>query len=219
MILKTPNCPQTTDDLRTHLSSVLKDFDAEDTIEFCQWTTTDRSNLISCKETMNDYIDIIEEQLQKLTTHSYIAKSQSRYLKFRKENLEQSEALSLGNFAENYKFVVQDKVQGFHWTNLQCTLHPVVVYFKDGLKVCHKSCCFITDDNCHDVATVHQVQELVINDLKLAIKDLKSIEYFSDGCAGQYKNRSLTAKWSFFAMSHGKQPDRTHECTAEKNER
>ncbi len=65
----------------------------------------------------------------------------------------------------------------------------VVVYFKDGLKVCHKSYWFITDDNCHDVATVHQVQELVINDLKLAIKDLKSIEYFSDGCAGQYKNR------------------------------
>ena len=33
----------------------------------------------------------------------------------------------MGDFAENYKFMVQDEVQGFHWNNLQCTLHPVVI--------------------------------------------------------------------------------------------
>nr|XP_047138382.1 uncharacterized protein LOC124814597 [Hydra vulgaris]XP_047138383.1 uncharacterized protein LOC124814597 [Hydra vulgaris] len=28
---------------------------------------------------------------------------------------------------ENYKFVVQIEVQSFHWTNLQCSLHPVII--------------------------------------------------------------------------------------------
>ena len=35
-----------------------------------------------------------------------------------KENLEENEIIILGGFAENYSFVVQDEVQGFHWNNL-----------------------------------------------------------------------------------------------------
>ena len=48
---------------------------------------------------------------------------------------------------------------------------------------------------------------------------ITNIEYFSDGCAGQYKNFKnflnlcfhkddfgLTTTWSFFATSHGKSP-------------
>ena len=33
-------------------------------------------------------------------------------------------------FAENLSYIVQDLVQGFHWTNSQATLHPFVLYFK-----------------------------------------------------------------------------------------
>ena len=63
------------------------------------------------------------------------------------------------------------------------------------------------------------MQKRVINDLKHKITGLKQVEYFSDGCSAQYKNRKsfinlckhktdfgLDAKWSFFATSHGKQP-------------
>ena len=48
---------------------------------------------------------------------------------------------------------------------------------------------------------------------------IQKIEYFSDGCAGQYKNRKhlynlchhlsdfgIEAVWNFFATSHGKSP-------------
>ena len=69
------------------------------------------------------------------------------------------------------------------------------------------------------MAVVHEVQEQVLKDLKLFLSQLRSIEYFSDVCSSQYKKRNnflnlcyhtrdfnLTAKWSFFATSHGKQP-------------
>ena len=71
------------------------------------------------------------EKLVKLTAHSYISKCQSKYLKNLKEELPSNSARILGDFAENYSFVVQDEVQGFHLNNLQCTLHPVVVFYKE----------------------------------------------------------------------------------------
>ncbi len=89
-----------------HIYSLLEDLDDEDSIEFSQWTTTDRSNLIHRKETIPNYIDLVEAQLKDLTRHSFIAKNQSRYLKSGKEQLAPTEALFLGDFAENYSFVV-----------------------------------------------------------------------------------------------------------------
>ena len=52
--------------------------------------------------------------MDKLTAHSYIAKCQSKYLKNLKENLNDSECIVLGDFAENNKFIVQDEIQGYH---------------------------------------------------------------------------------------------------------
>ena len=49
-----------------------------------------------------------------MTAHPFIAKSQSNYLRELKGNLEENEVTILGNFTENYSFVVQDEVQGFH---------------------------------------------------------------------------------------------------------
>ena len=211
--------PKTSDDLRNYLYDILKDLEDGDKITFSQWTTTDRSMLVEQSEPVNDYVELIEEQLQKLTVHSFTAKAQSRYLKSRKENLDSSQALFLGDFAENFKFVVQDEVQGFHWNNLQCTLHPVVVYYKHENNLKNLSYCIISDDNSHDVATVFEVQRKVLADVKVKIPELKHVEYFTDGCAAQYKNRKnftnlchhkhdfdISACWSFFATGHGKQP-------------
>ena len=103
-------------------------------------------------------------------------------------NLEENEVIILGDFAENYSFVVQDQVQGFHWDSLQCTLHPVLVYYKDGDALRSLSYCIISDDNKHDVGIVYQVQKEIITDLKLRFSCLSHVTYFSDGCAGQYKN-------------------------------
>ena len=59
----------------------------------------------------------------------------------------------------------------------------------------------------------------IIKEIKKKLPNTKIIEYFTDGCAGQYKNCknflnlahhaedfNLQAKWNFFATSHGKQP-------------
>ena len=62
----------------------------------------------------------------------------------------------LGDFADNYQFNVQDEIQGFHWSKIYCTLHPIVIYFLDNEgNLQHHSLCFISDDNTHDTAFVY----------------------------------------------------------------
>lgn len=75
-------------------------------------------------------------------------------------------ALFLGDFAENYSFIVQE-VQGFHWTNKQCSLHPVIIYFWDDSELEHRSFCVLSNDLTHDVPFVYEVQRLVLDELKL----------------------------------------------------
>ena len=54
--------------------------------------------------------------------------------------------------SDSYKFVVQDEAQPFHWRNLQATVSPVVIYYKENEKLKHFSYCVISDDMEHDVA-------------------------------------------------------------------
>lgn len=85
--------------------------------------------------------------------------------------------------------------------------------------LCIKSFCFISDDTEHDVAMVYLIQQRFTEYLKIILPQIQRIEYFSDGCAGQYKNKKnmynlclhkkdfgLDAIWNFFATSHGKSP-------------
>ena len=141
-------------------------------------------------------------------------------MKTKKESLLPNEAIVLGDFAENYQFIIQDEIQSYHWSKEYCTLHPIVVYFLDDHgNLSHKSFCFISNDNQHDTCFVHRVQKLLIDYMKINYPHITMLFYFSDGCAGQYKNRKnlinlchhhdnfgLDAEWIFFATSHGKSP-------------
>ena len=192
----------------------------EQIIQFQQWTTVDRAELVSQSLPVSDFVNLLAEKLNNLTSHSYIAKSQMQYLKKCKENLKENELIVLGDFAENYKFVVQDEVQGYHWNQQGCTLHPVITYFKKDSELKHVELCFISDDLNHDTSFVYEVICQTIKFAKYSISNnVKRCLYFSDGCAGQYKNCKnfmnlclhkkdfqIDCSWSFFATSHGKSP-------------
>ena len=71
------------------------------------------------------------ESIEKLTSRSYISSGQTSYLQKRKDNLDNNSAIVLLDFAENYSFALQHEVQAFHWNNVQATLHPIVIYYRD----------------------------------------------------------------------------------------
>ena len=50
MIHRQPNYPEDTELLESKLYELIGDYDDETVIEFSQWTSTDRANLIPCCE-------------------------------------------------------------------------------------------------------------------------------------------------------------------------
>ena len=124
------------------------------------------------------------------------------------------------DFAENYQFLVQDKIQSYHWSKEYCILHLLVVYFIDGDgNIQHNSLCFISDDNNRDTNFVYKIQTILVDYLKENLPIVDKIFYFSDGCAEQYKNPknfsnlchhqqdfNMDAEWILFATSHGRSP-------------
>ena len=77
--------------------------------------------------------------------------------------------------------------------------------------------CFISDDLQHETSFGNYVQKEISECLKENHPKINQVHYFTDGCAGQYKNRNsfknltnhhedfgMKAEHSFFATSHGK---------------
>ena len=72
---------------------------------------TDRTELTSMILPQNEFINLFVEKLDNITTHYFIARFQASYLKQLKNKLGADELIVLGDFTENYFFLVQDEIQ------------------------------------------------------------------------------------------------------------
>ena len=200
--------------LREMLERYFNEEEIEET-EFKQWTATDCSTLQTIVQSTDEFIESLLDKLETLRRHDFIARQQSRYLAERTESLKEGEFLVIGDFSENFSFVVQDEAQSFHWDNGMVTLHPFVYYYKDEGQICHGNFVLISDCNTHYTVAVHLFQHRLISHLREKFQFLSNIVCFSDGCVGQYKNLKnflnlclhdedfdIPAEWHFFATSH-----------------
>ena len=60
---------------------------------------------------------MILEKFDLLRRHHFIANAQSGFFQSTKETLPSDTIIILLDFTENYSFLVQDAVQGYHWEN------------------------------------------------------------------------------------------------------
>jgi len=201
----------------TYLLTEQLQMDGDDVISFKQWAHTDRTTIITREESMENFVDILCNQLDELTTHHYVSVAQASFLKTSKENLAADTILILLDFAENYAFVVQDSIQEFYWENRQATVHPAAVYYQsDGILQC-LSMCVISNCLQHDTVSVYAFQDAILHHVNVNLPQIKRVLYFSDGAVAQYKNYKnftnlmhyhedfgFSAEWHFFATSHGK---------------
>ena len=156
-----------------------------------QWTTSDRAEMISCTLPHDEFIEQLCEQSDEITSHSFITRLQSHYLNKLKENQKCGGVIFIGDFAENFSFIVQYEIQGYHWNNQQCSLHHIVLYYRkeNECDLVSTSICFISDDLKH-VNFVYKVMKDKIKYIRGNITEaLSKVNCFSsDWCAGQYKN-------------------------------
>ena len=160
-----------------------------------------------------DFLKKLIQEIDQLTTHYYIARNRSQYLKHLKDTLKPNQAIIILDVAENYSFIVQDTI---HWNNSQATLHPFAVYYResDG-KLNNINFCIISDCFKHDLFAVHSFVKVALQYLTSHVcPTVEKIYYFTDGAASQYKNLinlvyhqddfGIQAEWHLFATSHGK---------------
>ena len=135
-----------------------------------------------------------------------------------KKNLKNGEILAVLDFSENYKFVVQNASQAFHFNNDQCTIFPIVYYYKEESEIKHKSLIFLSDCTKHDTAAVFTIQKQLVPYLVKKHR-AKHLIYSTDGAKQHFKNRfqmanlvqhkadfGITAEWHHHATAHGKGP-------------
>lgn len=127
-----------------------------DKIVYKQWVNKNNRFEFERTELMvSEYLDKLKFLfLDNFIEHDYIAKSQSDFVKTRKQNLKDDEVMVLMDFAENYSCVIQDEIQSHHWNHTQVTIHPFVIYKKENDEVSHRSFVIISDSLQHDVYAV-----------------------------------------------------------------
>lgn len=190
-------------------------------IEYMQWESNESHQVKLVHKTVDIDICIehLYEQLMKLRPHDFVAKKQSAYLNKLKDELKEGCFLALCDFSENHNLLLQDAIQAYHWTKNQATLHPIVVYHREGSNLVHNSYVVISDCLEHDTTAIHLFLAKLVEHLKNKHSTINQIIYFSDGAGSRYKNKfnltnvlyheedfGIPAEWHFFATSHGKSP-------------
>jgi len=209
------NCPD-----KEIILEMLQESEEEmpDDVTFKQWVTTDRAELVTMVKSQDEYLETLLEKLHNLKSHHYVSKIQSQFMKEIKERLPENECIVLADFAENFTFLVQDEIQGYHWVNDQATVHPFVLYYKnENNQVSSRSICILSDYLEHNTSVVHAFLKHVTKFIKETLPKVEKLIYFSDGSVSQYKNKKnfsnlcyhkidfgFEAEWHFFASCHGK---------------
>jgi len=180
-----------------------------------------------------DFLKYLKDTMKKFVVHAYDAKWQADEFQRCKDGLGPEDICIVIDFAMNYGHAHQDAVQSEHWSKHQSTVAPVAIWYrdKDGNLVM-EAIIFISEDTKHSNKFVQYVLEKVIKSYQEKLwgecneRELKRVHVWSDGCAGQFKNRnqlywlvriinSLSFKaavsgpyvsHNFFASCHGKGP-------------
>lgn len=107
--------------------------------------------------------------------------------------MREDEVITLGDFAENYMFIIQDEIQGFHWNKQSCTLHPIVMYHNKD-KLTEKCLCFISDDLNHDTGFVHEVMKRTVDYIQETIcPEVTKVHYLVMAVLGNTRTAKITS--------------------------
>lgn len=164
----------------------------KDTITFKNWESEgSRASLQTVTQNLEEFLDSLCSDVWNLTKHHFIAESQKNFLNHCKITLIFDTCIILMDFSENYSFIIQRSIQAFYYNNLQATVHPFVVYYKNenSEKFQQMSFCIISDSKDHMAFSVHAYQEQIIAIIRSELPWIKGIIYFSDSAPTQYKNK------------------------------
>ena len=139
--------------------------------------------------------------------HREIAKWQARQFDKCIDNLPVNQLVVLIDYSMNYSHVHLNEAGGEHWSHVQTTVVPVVVYKRDASgQVNAHSHIYMSADLNHSNNMVQHILNDTIKRDKESNPSINIAHIWSDGCAGQLKNKHqlhwLTCKVDGVKVSH-----------------
>lgn len=168
---------------------------------------------LSNKNVADVLIDFSESFL-KYKLHKYLVHTQHNAInEMKRTNAETSVILQM-DYSENFAVISQDEVQSAFFTRKQISIFTAVALVGQTDQL---SFAIINDDTKHQKEQVFFYMKLIIDELRSIYPNLTHINFITDGCAAQFKNKyilsnlvfmeadyGLKAKWHFMPTSHGK---------------
>ncbi|CAC5378778.1 unnamed protein product [Mytilus coruscus] len=140
----------------------------DDKIMYEQWKKVDmadgkkRTKIVQIELSNAEFVSAVLVQVCEFQQHVSRVRIQYKALTNLKENLPAGNAIVQMDFAENFRAVQQMRYKSAYWNSSSVTLHPVVVYYKDGDdKMAHTNYVFVSDDLGHNIGTVYTILQKV----------------------------------------------------------
>lgn len=184
-----------------------------------KWMKWEKNGDFLQKQDMKDKVvfDVLLEfasSFEKFKIHKYLVFTQHGVInEMKKTNSDTSVILHM-DFSENFSVAAQDEIQSAFFKRKQISIFTAVGYVGTQDKI---SFAIINDDTKHQKEQVFYYIKLIIGILCSTYQDLEYINFITDGCAAQFKNKyilsnliymesdyGLKSTWHFMPTSHGK---------------
>ena len=115
-------------------------------------------NLVYKKTTADVFFDYLKPKLQAFVTHNFVARWEDAQFKKSIRSFPKDTVVSVVDFAENYKFEIQNEVQSMHWHSYQVSIlvhitfrhNPDLDPYNEDTFILTEYHFYITDDKHHD---------------------------------------------------------------------
>ena len=172
--------------------------------------------LIDNEGTVLDLIEKLSVSLECMSLHLFSARWQRKQFQDVRDNPPKYTIVCVADFAMNYRCVNQDEISSAFCDYAQATMHPIVSYYvcpNQNCEVVEGAAVFISSDLKHDAHAVHRFNSTFMSHLEQKRKlTFTSYQQWSDGCASQYKGKTLFHYMTedprierfYFGTRHGK---------------
>lgn len=206
------NCNYCSNNFKLNVEA--KIIDETVTIKWCQWNNNNgRAAKIEQEGTVKECVQLLSEKIKQYLNHVFIKREQSKFFEQMKDNSDDKSIVVQVDYAENFTTEEQDAIQSAHWSTKSISIFTAHAWC-DPLNF---SFALPSNNVTHNKFCINTCLDFLIGELKQYLPDLKTIIFFSDGAASQFKQRflfrnltrlsidyDLNLSWSFFATSHGK---------------
>ena len=194
----TANPEQATRDISlTQMGHLLDNLDDDDHIQYQEWKRTEmpdgkkRMKVVQTSVNAKEFKEKVMSQYEKFICHCERIRVQFQGLKDLKANLPENHVLVQMDFAENFTAHCADEIQSAYWNQTGISLHPVVIYFKQGQDLTHNSFVFVSAELSHNSAAVYCIMKQLASEIKQMVPLVSKVHYWTDGPTSQYRNKTI----------------------------